>query len=126
MSLLMTAHDGEVHIDHRASPGIGAAQAERMGLPASLVGEGKQMRARVTGCPHCGSAVMLNPLRDLHKHPRPVCYQCSHYICDICDGVRHDPDYVHRTIEEIAAMVHSGRWQLTGSMSKPIMVPVEG
>ena len=123
MSLLMTAHDGEVCIDHRASPGIGEAAAIRLGLPPALVGEGKQMRAATIGCPHCGSCVMLNPLR---KRPRAVCYKCSRYICDICDAVRHESGYVHRTIEEIANMVHSGKWQLTGSMSKPIMVPVEG
>lgn len=123
MTLLMNAHDGEVHVDHRASPGIGEAKAERMGLPAALVGEGRQMTAPVLGCKHCGSAVMLNPMR---KRPRNVCYKCSRYVCDACAMVMSEPDYVHRTIDEIAAMVHSGRWQLTGSMSRPIMVPVEG
>ena len=123
MTFLLTSHDGEVHLDHRASPGISATWAERHDLPVPLVGEGRQMTAPVLGCPHCGSAVMLNPMR---KRPRALCYKCSRYICDICDAVSHQPGYVHRTIEEIATLVHSGKWQLSGSMSKPILTPVEG
>jgi len=121
MTLLRTSHDGEMTLDHTASPGIPAADAERLDMPAELVGEGKKMTAAVMGCPHCGGCQMLNPMR---KRPRNVCHKCDKYVCDICAGVMRQPGYVHRTIEEIAAMVHSGKWKLMGSMSNPMMIPV--
>jgi hypothetical protein len=31
------------------------------------------------------------------------------------------PDYIHRTCKEIAEMVNSGQWDLSGSMSFPIL-----
>ena len=123
MTFLKTSHDGEIFLDHRASPGIPGWKATVLGLPVELVGEGKQMTAPALGCPHCGTPQMLNPWR---RRERANCYQCNRYICDICDAIRHEPGYIHRTIEEIASMVHSGKWRMTGSMSRPVMVPVEG
>jgi predicted RNA-binding Zn-ribbon protein involved in translation (DUF1610 family) len=119
---LKTSNDGEVTIDHSASPGFTPAQARRLDLPPELTGEGKKMSAASLGCPHCGSHVILNPLR---IRARAHCYICNKYICDICDGVRHEPDYCHTTIDEIAAKVASGKWIMAGSMSKPILIPVE-
>jgi hypothetical protein len=122
MPFLKTSLDGEVMVDHTASPGLTPAQARQLGYPAELVGEGKKMHAPTLGCPHCGSAVMLNPMR---TRERAHCYQCNKYICDICDGVRHEPGYVHRTIEEIAALLTSGKWRMLGTMSKPLFVAKE-
>ena len=122
MTFLKTSHDGEATVDHTASPGLPPAMAVRAGMPPELLGEGTVMNAPALGCPHCGSVVILNPMR---KRPRANCIKCNKYICDICDAVRNEPDYIHITIEEIAAKVHSGKWRLVGSMSKPILVPVE-
>jgi hypothetical protein len=122
MPFLKTSLDGEMTVDHSASPGLTPEQARRAGLPPELVGEGKKMSAATLGCAHCGSAVVLNPMR---KRERAHCYQCNKYICDICDAVRHEPGYVHRTIEEVAALITSGKWRMLGSMSKPLFIPVE-
>ena len=122
MPFLKTSNDGEVMLDHTASPGFTPDQARQLGLPPHLVGEGQKMHAPTLGCPHCGSAVMLNPMR---TRPRATCFQCNKYICDVCDAVRQEPGYVHRTIEEIAALVSSGKWRMAGSMSKPLLIPVE-
>ena len=122
MPFLKTANDGEITIDHSASPGLTPDQARRFDYPAEFVGEGKRMSTATVGCPHCGSCVVLNPMR---LRERAHCYQCNKYICDVCDAVRHEPGYVHRTIEEIAALLTSGKWRMAGSMSKPLFIPVE-
>jgi hypothetical protein len=122
MPFLKTSNDGEITVDHSASPGLTPDQARRFGYAPELVGEGKKMSAATLGCPHCGSAVVLNPDR---RRQRAHCYRCNQYICDICDAVRHEPGYVHRTIAEIAALITSGKWRNAGSMSKPLLIPVE-
>jgi len=120
MPFLKTSHDGELVLDHSASPGFTPEQARKLGMPAELTGEGKKMHAATLGCPHCGSHVMLNPLR---KRPRAHCYQCNQYICDICDAVRHKSGYVHRTMNRIREMVASGQWEMHGTMSEPLLMP---
>lgn len=108
MPFLKSSFNGEVMIDHRASPGT------------QLVGEGKVMHAATLGCPHCGSVVVLNRRR---VRARAHCFQCNQYICDICDAVRHDPDYIHRTMRQIAELVVSGKVTMSGSMSRPVLTP---
>jgi predicted RNA-binding Zn-ribbon protein involved in translation (DUF1610 family) len=122
MPFLKSSHDGELLLDHRASPGIPESLAQRMGLPPQLVREGSVMTAAALGCPHCGSVVILNPMR---ARERAHCYQCNQYICDACDGVRREPDYVHRTMREICDMVASGKYTLTGSMGRPVLTRTE-
>ena len=121
MPFVKTSNDGEIMLDHSASPGFTPEQARKLGMPPELTGEGKKMHAPTLGCPHCGSHVMLNPLR---KRPRGHCYKCNAYICDICYGVSKRPDYVHRTMSQIREMVHSGNWEMRGSMSLPLLVPL--
>lgn len=117
-----TDRDGELFLDHRASPGIPAEKARQVGLPPELVGEGKQMHAATLGCPHCGCHVILNPLR---TRERANCYRCNAYICDFCHAAMQEPDYVHLTIAEIAQRVGSGRWTVVGnSMSRLKLVPI--
>ena len=120
MIFLKTSHDGELMLDHRASPGFTPEQARRMGYPPELVGAGKQMHAATLGCPHCGSHVFLNPMR---TRPRAHCCQCDQYICDICDRVRHESGYVHRTMNQIREMLLTGKWEMHGSMSRPLLAP---
>ena len=117
---LKTSLDGELFLDHSASPGFTPEQAQKLGMPAELVGEGKKMHAATLGCPHCGSHVLLNPMR---KRPRAHCYQCDAYICDGCDIVRYESGYVHRTIKQIRDLILSGKWEVHGSMSLPLIVP---
>ena len=119
---LKTSHDGEILLDHGASPGIPKSLAEKMNLPPELVGEGKKMTAATMGCAHCGGVVIINPMR---KRERANCFQCNQYICDGCDTVRREPDYTHRTMKQIVEMVQSGKWSLAGSMSRPILIPTE-
>jgi hypothetical protein len=119
---LKTARDGELFVDHRASPGIPPGQAQQMGLPPTLVGEGRVMHAATLGCPHCGSHIMLNPER---KRARANCFKCNAYICDWCAATMDNPDYVHRTFAQIVEMVRSGKWTVSGSPSNPILTPTE-
>ena len=115
------SHDGELYVDHRASPGISDEKARLMGFaPGQMKGV---FECATLGCPHCGSCVVMNPLR---TRERAHCYQCNRYICDWCDAARHEPDYVHRTMREIADMVASGKWTMSGTMSRPILTPTGG
>ena len=102
MSLLKKSHDGEIMVDHRASPGIPADMARRLGYDPQQVKEGALFEAATMGCSHCGTIVVMNPLR---KRERAYCPQCNRYICDWCEQARHQPDYVHRTIRQIAELV---------------------
>jgi predicted RNA-binding Zn-ribbon protein involved in translation (DUF1610 family) len=123
MPFLKSSLDGELLIDHRASPGIPEQAARLMDLPPQMVREGSVMTAATLACPHCGSVVVLNPLR---TRARAHCYQCNQYVCDICDAVRHEPDYVHRTMREICDLVASGRYTMSGPMSRPVLTRAEG
>jgi hypothetical protein len=122
MPFLKTSNDGEVFIDHSASPGIPADLAQQMGLPSNLVGEGQRMTAPTLACPHCGGCVVLNPMR---IRARAHCYNCNSYICDGCAAAMRDPNYIHRTIRQVADMVQSGKWTVSGSMSNPVLTPTE-
>lgn len=123
MPFLKSSNFGEVFVDHSASPGIPKEQAERMGLDPTLYGEGKTATIPTLGCVHCGSHVIMNPLR---TRERGLCLKCNAYICDPCTAAMHSPDYVHRTSKEIAEMVNSGKWSLSGTMSFPILTKIGG
>ena len=115
-------HDGELFVDHRASPGLTEEQAVALGYHPEQVREGSQFRCATLGCLHCGSAVVLNPKR---TRERAWCSTCDAYICDGCDYVRKQPGYVHRTFAEIAEKVRSGKYTVSGHMSNLILTPVE-
>ena len=123
MTFLKKSHDGEIFLDHRASPGIPAGLARRLGYDPSQVKEGALFEGPTLGCPHCGSCVVLNPLR---TRERAHCLSCNMYICDGCDYVRNQPDYVHRTIAQIKELVGSGKYELAGTMQQPLLIPKEG
>ena len=122
MPFLKTSRDGELFVDHSASPGLPAELAQRLDLPAELVREGARMHAATIGCPHCGGCVVLNPMR---RRARANCMKCNAYICDGCAAAMHDPDYVHRTFAQIAEMVGSGKWTVSGPTCRPILTPTE-
>jgi hypothetical protein len=106
----LKANDGEVFVDNRASgdaiPGWGRIS---YGTAPSAY------------CMHCGGHVMLNPLRE---RPREYCRTCNHYICDGCAAVAKQPEYKHRTIDDLTEMVSSGRFVISGgSVCDPILIP---
>jgi hypothetical protein len=105
------SHDGEVFIDHRASPGIPAAHAERLGYHPSFVKEGAAISLPSYGCIHCGGSVIVNHGR---TRERAWCSDCDVYICDGCDFLRKQPGYVHQTIVEVKDKLNSGKYQIAG------------
>lgn len=82
---------GYLMIDHRASPGLTEEEALRAGYDPKFSGEGKVYEQDTMTCAHCRNVVVKNPFR---TRDRPHCYQCDHYICDIC-AVKAKTDDVH-------------------------------
>ena len=72
---------GYLMVDHRASPGLSELEARQAGYDPKLSGEGKVYEADTMTCSHCKCVVVKNPFR---VRERPHCFQCDHYICDIC------------------------------------------
>lgn len=101
-------HEGYLMIDHRASPGIPADVAVKLGFLPGEVAEGALFEAATLTCKHCPGAWMKNPRR---IRPRAYCKKCDHYICDDCDRLAAEPGYVHRSRDEIldAAMTSASR-----------------
>jgi hypothetical protein len=114
------SHDGEIFVDHRASPGIPEHVAMRLGYHPSEVREGAVLSAATYSCSHCQAVVVMNLLR---TRERAYCQKCDQYICDGCDIARRDPDYVHRNVMEVVELVHSGKYTLSGSMGRPVLKP---
>lgn len=69
------SQEGYLMVDHRASPGF---TPEMRLFPAP---EGTLFETRTLHCPHCGCCVVVNMDR---TRERGHCYQCDHYICDVC------------------------------------------
>ena len=81
-------HEGYIIVDHRASPG----------LPNDpLRGEGTLFEAKTNHCNHCGTVVILNPLR---TRERSYCSKCDKYVCDQCGIAMNLPDYTHTTYKQ--------------------------
>ena len=119
----LAQHFGYVMIDHRASPGLPEDMALALGYDPAHCREGKIYEQHTLGCNHCGAHVILNKDR---QRARSYCSKCDRYICDYCEDARHSPDYVHRTIDELVDLLRSGKWALSGSMSHPVLTPIQG
>jgi len=120
----MPKPEGEIFIDHRASPGIPPLQARQMGCDPSQLGEGKLFEAATIACEHCNRFVIKNPLR---TRERAFCMQCGGaYICDLCDDERRKPDYVHMPFRKIVDLVASGKATLVSLGVRPLLVPTAG
>jgi hypothetical protein len=115
--------EGELFVDHRASPGLTPAEAIALGYHPSQVREGAQFTTRTLHCVHCGGDWVENPWR---VRPRNTCFKCDAYVCDACAAIMNSADYVHRPLAEVAEMVTSGRFQVTGPASNPNLKPVTG
>ena len=115
-----STHEGELMVDHRASPGIPRAQAERMGVDPAAFGEGKLTHLRTLGCCTCRGVWIENPWR---TRPRNHCVKCDRYMCDACAAAAREPDYVHRSFEEMADLLRSGKFILAGGdLRRPTLI----
>jgi hypothetical protein len=117
----MKQREGYLMMDHRASPGIPEAMARAAGLPSQHVGEGRLLEMATLKCCHCGGVFLKNPER---TRERGSCAKCAKYLCDDCAAATHHPEYVHRSFQEIADMVRSGRFTIAGNPSAPTLNPV--
>ena len=78
------SREGYLMIDHRASPGIGAADVAKfrsLGFNIPEVPEGTMRELGTKACAHCGGVVVLNPDR---VRERGHCSKCFKYLCDPC------------------------------------------
>jgi len=115
--------EGELFLDHRASPGIPPAQARQMGYEPSQVGEGKLFEAATLMCEHCHQIAIKNPMR---TRERAFCMQCGGaYICDLCDDERRRPDYVHLPFRKIVDLVATGKATAVSLGVRPLLIPTK-
>ena len=73
------SREGELIIDHRASPGLTPEQVGAFNAPA--VGKGDIYESAIAVCGHCQFAVILEPNR---SRDRGWCSKCDTYLCDEC------------------------------------------
>lgn len=90
-------HEGYLIVDHSASPGLKPDEAVKLGYHPSQVAEGQVFEAKTNHCSHCGTVVIMNPLR---TRERCYCSACNKYICDNCGVNMKLPDYVHKTYNQ--------------------------
>ncbi len=74
--------EGEILIDHRASPGL---TPEEAGPLSPAVGKGEVFESAIVTCSHCQTTIVLNPNR---TRDRGYCGKCDRYLCDGCEFVR--------------------------------------
>jgi hypothetical protein len=77
--------EGELLIDHRASPGVSAETMISQGLPHDAGRADHVWESATVTCNHCERQVILNPDR---SRPRGFCKACEHYLCDECESER--------------------------------------
>jgi hypothetical protein len=119
----MPRSEGEIFLDHRASPGLTEEQARKMGYEPSLVSEGKLFEAATIQCVHCQQIAILNPLR---TRERASCMACGGaYICDMCDDIRREPDYVHMPFRKIVDLVATGKATVVTLGARPLLIPTK-
>lgn len=88
-----SSKEGYLFVDHRASPGLDAEMARRIGYEPEFVKEGKLYEQATLTCCHCTTVVIKNLLR---TRPRENCAKCGNsYVCDWCYAEMQHPDYVH-------------------------------
>ena len=120
----MSKSEGELFVDHRASPGLPEDVARKMGYEPSLVGEGKLFEAATIQCVHCQQIVIRNPFRE---RERANCMACGGaYICDMCDDIRREPDYVHLPFKKVVDLVATGKATLVSLGARPLLIPTKG
>ena len=98
MVLSKRSHEGYLMVDHRGSPGIPPEIARKLGYEPEQVAEGQLFEAPTLGCAHCGTVVIMNPNR---VRERAWCFKCDQYICDNCEYLKQQSNYVHTSIKEL-------------------------
>ena len=84
---------GEIMVDHRASPGLPEDVALAAGYDPKFCKEGKIYEQATLHCAHCLNITIKNPFR---TRDRAYCAKCGgKYICDFCAFKASQPDYVH-------------------------------
>ena len=78
--------EGEILIDHSASPGLTPADVPDLGMDIPIVGKGERFESAINTCGHCAAAIILNPNR---TRERGWCQHCDRYICDTCTYLLH-------------------------------------
>ncbi len=100
--------EGEILIDHRASPGLGAEDATWMGVAPKAVAKGQVFEAPIISCAHCMAMVVVNPDR---QRAREQCQKCDKYVCDECYGEMHitlECRSVERRLDQVKEEVERG------------------
>ena len=119
--------EGYLLIDHRASPGIPAEDALRIGFVPDLVAEGRLLEAATMTCAHCKTVVMKNPLR---TRERVSCMKCGgKYICDGCGFEAWLPGYDHTPFEkkvDVAKDAEAKGIPILGSPLTLLQPPLKG
>ena len=119
----MPRSEGELSIDHRASPGLTAEQARAAGMPPGCVSEGTVFESATIMCEHCHQMLIKNLNRE---RERAFCMQCGGaYICDLCDAERRKPDYVHMPFRQIVELVGSGKATVVTLGVRPVLAPTK-
>jgi hypothetical protein len=82
---------------------------------------GIQESATVSCC-HCSASYVKRPEFD---GTRCYCKKCDRYVCNPCARTMALPDYVHRSFAELADLVRSGKYSISGPLSNPILIPTQ-
>jgi hypothetical protein len=124
MTFRQSSKEGELFVDHRASPGIPEMKARQLGYEPATVGEGKLFEAATLMCEHCHQIAIKNPLR---TRERASCMACGGaYICDLCDAERRKPDYKHLPFRKIVDLVATGQAVAVSLGVRPVLIPTTG
>lgn len=71
--------EGYLLIDHTFSPGVTPEQLHAAGAQGPAVGKDRKGEFATVTCLHCGTVVILNPMR---TRSRGYCARCDGYVCD--------------------------------------------
>jgi hypothetical protein len=123
MTVRQSSKEGELFVDHRASPGLPPGVARQLGYEPSAVAEGALFEAATLMCEHCHQILIKNPRRD---RERAFCMQCGGaYICDLCDAERRRPDYEHLPFKKIVDLVATGKATVVSLGVRPVLIPTQ-
>jgi hypothetical protein len=118
----LTRFEGELEVDHSASPGLTPAEARACGYFTHLnLGEGQIFRAATITCAHCKIPFLKNPLR---TRPREYCKKCDHYICDFCGFERTQASYSHLQFEQKAELILNAAEHETMGSPLALVAPI--
>ena len=93
------SQQGEILIDHSDSPGLTPEWAAANGVTGPIVAGGKKYESGTKMCSHCGSHVLMHPMR---SRPREWCRPCDAFLCEPCGLERKlNPSAPHRSYRQV-------------------------